>query len=214
MALKVSGFCAALATAALFAASLCAASARPLVPAERRYEPFDSRDARLRRRGAAERNHRALSRARERILAHGPRNRRLRGRARDRLPLERPRLYSAALLPGLRSDERRQDARRLLFDLQDYRAASAISSGLNGASRASTASTPTRRIARWRGPDESSDASRRALTVSLPRLPLAVCAALAWSYRSSRAPRAQDAGCVLDNCADKAAPGARISRAR
>jgi hypothetical protein len=45
MAHRFSGYAAALATAALFAASLGAvpgASARPLVPAERRYEPFDS----------------------------------------------------------------------------------------------------------------------------------------------------------------------------
>jgi hypothetical protein len=43
MAHRISGFAAALAMAALFAAgAVPGASARPLVPSERRYEPFDS----------------------------------------------------------------------------------------------------------------------------------------------------------------------------
>jgi hypothetical protein len=44
MAYRFSGFAAALAMAALVAASLCAVSstARPLVPSERRYAPFDT----------------------------------------------------------------------------------------------------------------------------------------------------------------------------
>jgi hypothetical protein len=44
MAHRISGFAAALAMAALFAASLCAipSTARPIVPSERRYAPFDS----------------------------------------------------------------------------------------------------------------------------------------------------------------------------
>ncbi len=44
MAYRISGLAAALAMAALFAASLCtiSATARPLVPAEHRYAPFDS----------------------------------------------------------------------------------------------------------------------------------------------------------------------------